>query len=217
MVSIYDKIQNIYWKNEKKKFQSFFSVFSTKPNRISNTSSNPYKRRSISAGISRALDAKSIKSLIDDCEIVNLFRAESLEAGYILNILYNLDKLTEMKGQQSNDESQNIEEVFMNSFWEEINKFRVDESDGNDEDIAQIGNPSGEISSVTHTPNILSLDLSHSEGREESSMLSNDLMGEMDALLSMAFEQYATDTTHQIDTVADIDEESFNCHKLYER
>lgn len=193
------------------------SSSSTKPNRISNTSSNPYKRRSISAGISRALDAKSIKSRIDSCEIVNLFRAESLEAGYILNILYNLDKLTELKGEQSNDESQNIEEEFMNSFWEEVNKFRVDNSEGNDEDSGQVENPSAEISSVAHTPNILSLDLSQSDGREESSMLSNELMGEMDALLSMAFEQYATDTTHQIDPVTDIDEEPFNCHRLYER
>lgn len=191
-------------------------IFSTKPNRISNTSSNPYKRRSISAGISRSLDAASIKSRIGACDIVNLFRAESLEAGYILNILYNLDKLTEMKGQQSHEELQDIGVVFMNSFWEEVNKFHVEDCDENDEDSAQAENSSGEAQSVATTPN-LSLDLINSDGREDTSLLSNDLMGEMDALLSMAFEQYATETTHQIDPVVEIEEESFNCHQLYEK
>lgn len=43
-----------------------------------------------------------------------------------MNILYNLNKLTEMKGEQIN-EIQDIEVVFMNSFWEEVNKFHIEE------------------------------------------------------------------------------------------
>lgn len=183
-------------------------LFSTKQNRISNSSSNPYQRRSISAGISRSLDAASIKSRIDTCEIVNLFRAESLEAGYILNILYNLDKLTEMKGQQSSAESQDIEEVFMNSFWKEVNKFHIEETD---EDAVLVEK------SESIAPTSLSLDLSHNDESEGRSLLSTDLMGEMDALLSMAFEQCATYETNNLDTVVENEEEANNCYKVFEK
>lgn len=126
--------------------------------------------------------------------------------------------MTEMKGHQSIGESNEIEEVFMNSFWEEVNKFHVEESDENDEKGVLVEKPRQAPVSVSTTPTSnLNLDLSNNDEREENSLLSTDLMGEMDALLSMAFEQYATDTTHHIDTVVEIDEESNNCHKLYEK
>lgn len=120
-----------------------------------------------------------------------------------------------MKGQQSNGESRDVEEVFMNSFWEEVNKFRVEESDDDDES-GQIETPRLEAGSVVETPNF-SLDLSRNDEVEEKSFLSGDMMGEMDALLSMAFEQYVTDTTQDSGPVIEIDEESTNCHRFYEK
>lgn len=119
-----------------------------------------------------------------------------------------------MKGQQSNGESRDIEEVFMNSFWEEVNKFHIE--DDVDEESVSVERSRQDTDSVMGTPS-LSLDFSQSDTREERSLLSSDLMGEMDALLSMAFEQYATDTTQTVDPVAEIEEESINCHRLYEK
>lgn len=111
-----------------------------------------------------------------------------------------------MKGQQSSAESQSIEEVFMNSFWEEINKFHINELD---EEAVTVENSDSVV------PTSLSLDLSQNDESESRSLLSSDLIGEMDALLSMAFEQ--CDTTNHIDTVVEIDLEPTNCFKVFEK
>lgn len=160
---------------------------------------------------------------------MNLFREEALEAGYILNILYNLDKLTEMKEEQASAESEAIEDCFMNSFWEEVNKFHVEEPkevttpDANGEVTER--SASGESSSIDDECNqsMKSNALRTSDGTE--SLLFNEMMSGMDALLSMAFEEYATNTKvenscvseDEEDAIFEINENPKNCHNLYKK
>lgn len=163
-------------------------------------SSNIYQRRSISAGISRSLNAVRIKTRIDNCQIVNLFRDESLEAGYILNILYNLDKLTEMKlnGHQLNGEPLDIEELFMRRFWAEIEKFHVKSEPNKIETQSEIAN----------------VDENH---EEDDISLSIDLSGKIDALLSMAFDEYTTNINTPSEETPSTTEHTTDCYKIYKR
>lgn len=171
---------------------------------MTGSTSNIYQRRSISAGISRFLDAASIKERIDGCKIVNLFRDQSLDAGYILNILYSLDKLTEMKAkeQQLNGESQNIEEEFMQNFWKEVSKFDMTDSTEIIETNAQ--SKVGE---------------SNVDGNKEDNLnsISNDFGGNLDALLSMAFDSYTPNIQNTTKCNSLIAEHSFNCYEIYTR
>ncbi|XP_031634279.1 gamma-tubulin complex component 5-like isoform X2 [Contarinia nasturtii] len=209
-IRFYLHVFNRWWiEGQFKDWCSEFLIQKCK-NRLPYSSSNIYQRRSISAGISRSLDAAAIKNRIVTCEIVSLFCEESLEAGYILNILYNLNKLSEMKGQQVNQETQDIEEVFMNNFWEEVNKFHIEE--GNESD--GIDTQGEEVTEQIDSAASISMTLDETEG---NSLLSTELLGDMDALLSMAFEQYAANTTTQHESAVDINEEPNNCYKLYEK
>lgn len=181
------------------KFVFFFSAIQ---NRVYGSTSNIYQRRSISAGISRLLDAASVKKRIDGCKIVNLFRDQSLDAGYILNILHSLDKLTEMKAkeQQLNGESQNIIDEFMQSFWKDINKFVVEGS----ANIYETNDKTG-IEPVVG-------------GREEADSSSPFFhRGNMDALLSMAFDSYTSDIKKNTKDNSLIAENSINCYEVYTR
>lgn len=179
-----------------------FLSFSPNQNRVIGSTSNIYQRRSISAGISRFLDAASIKQRIDGCKIVNLFRDQSLDAGYILNILYSLDKLTEMKAteQQLNGESQNIEEEFMQNFWKEVSKFDVKNS-----------------AEIVET-NAQTVGESNIDGNQEDDLnsMSNDFGGNLDALLSMAFDSYTSNIKNSTTCSSMIAvEHSFNCYEIY--
>lgn len=115
-----------------------------------------------------------------------------------------------MKGEQLIYQSQDMEEVFMKSFWEEVNKFHVNEFDENDEDGAQ----AKEVNCLTPS---ISLNTSVNDETNSNSLVSTELLGDMDALLSIAFEQYVTNTTNYQDTTTEIDEDPNNCYKLYER
>lgn len=183
---------------------NIFVTFSTQQNRISNASANIYRRRSISSGISRSLDAATIKKRIENCEIVTLLRDESLEAGYILNILYSLDKLPEMKGQHSNCESQDMEILFMRNFWEEINKFQIREA--------------LEIESEENVPAASMKPSDEVDGGQEDdcSVLCSDTNGQMDTLLSMVFDQYAS-STKSYPISKPPDDVSMDCYRLYKK
>lgn len=170
------------------------------------SSSNVYQCRSIADGISRALDTAIIKERIDSCEIITLLRDEALEAGYILNILHNLDKLTEMKGRQSADETQNIEDVFMNTFLEEISQFHID------------GAMETEVRVEPLKPAIC---ITAPTG-EHASLVNKELSGDADALLSMAFEQFISHSDEdgencQQQNVKEHAEGANNCYELFKR
>lgn len=170
---------------------------------MSGSSSNIYQRRSISAGISRVLDAASIKTRIDGCEIVNLFRDLSLDAGYILNILYNLDKLSEMKAteQHSNGESQDIEQEFMQKFWSEASKFAMPHS----------------VESIE--TNAATVDVRNVGGNAEEDLtsISHDFGSNLDTLLSMAFDSYTSNIENGTKCNSSTGADSFNCYETYTR
>lgn len=177
---------------------------------------------------------------------MSLFREEGMEAGYILNILYNLDKLSEMKAQQTNVDCQDIEEAFMNSFWEEINKFHAIEPlegvIGAIEHIdlsgcaANVQNNAKDENGVNIVkPNQPEKWNATKSSDEEETLLSKELMGGMDALLAMVFDQYASNTKVESaiagsstvggscedgkaeDSLFEIDENPTNCYNLYKR
>lgn len=182
-------------------------IFSTNQNRASNSSSNPYQVRSISDGVSRSLDAERIGNLIENCDIIKLFRAESLEAGYILDILYNLDKVHDMKSEQPADHLQEIEIDFMKSFWEEISKFKIEEP--TEEGACALPKNAEEIKPI------------QIEKQHDTNFLLQDLTGESDALLSMAFEEYVSNTNdieqHDILNSPIDDDEIIDCYKISKR
>lgn len=180
-----------------------FLFFSTNPNRISSSSPNTYQVRSIADGVSRSLNTASIEKRVDECEIIKLFRDESLEAGYILNILYNLDKLTEMKAEQSIDTFKDIEKEFMNSFWEEIEKFKSVEPE-EEEGACALPDKTGESTSAKPKG-------------DENNFLLQDLTGEADALLSMAFAQYASHAEGITDDSSNGEDDLIDCSKICER
>lgn len=186
---------------------AFFFVSSSNPNRMSNSSSIIYRRRSISAGISRSLNVKKIKERIDQCKIVSLFRDESLEAGYILNILYNLDKISDMKMEerQLNNDTTDMEELFMMSFWEEIQKFRIERT-GQDDQIDE-----------TKSESIIEHQLPTTTSEPKS--IQSDEFSEMDTLLSMAFNQCIAieETNDSHSTCSLSDQPPTNCFDIYER
>lgn len=169
---------------------------------MTGSTSSIYQRRSISAGISRLLDAASVKKRIDGCKIVGLFRDQSLDAGYILNILYSLHKLTEMraKEQQLNGESLDIEEEFMQSFWKEVNKF-------------DMGN-----AAVNETNEKIGVESNVDCNKEDdSSSLFNEFSGNMDALLSMAIDSYTSNIENSTKDNTSTAENSINCYEIYAR
>lgn len=172
---------------------------------MSGSSLNIYQRRSISAGISRSLNASAIKERIDSCKAVNLFRDLSLDAGYILNILYNLDKLSEMKAkeQKLNGPSQNIEQEFMQKFWKDVGKFSIKRRVESIETIT---------SQICDTPNVDDVDVG-----EDPSVNSNDFGSNLDTLLSMAFDAYTSTIKSGAKCDASIAEWSFNCYEIYTR
>lgn len=163
-----------------------------------------YQARPIADGVSRSLDAASIEKLVQDCDIITLIREEALEAGYILNILYSLDKLSDMKTQQSVDDFEDIEEMFMKSFWEEISKFKTEKFD---EDVA--------CALPKEKPK--QIDSIKVEKPETHNFLLEDLTGEADALLSMAFDEYMSITNGVAENTQQIDEDLINCDKMCER
>lgn len=182
-------------------------IFSTNQNRASNSSSNPYQVRSIADGVSRSLNAERIENLIENCDIIKLFRAESLEAGYILDILYNLDKLHDMKSEQPVDHLQEIETDFMTIFWEEISKFKTEEP--TEEGACALPKDAEESKSIQF------------EKQHDTNFLLQDLTGESDALLSMAFEEYVSNTNdieqHDIFNSPIDDVDTIDCYKISKR
>lgn len=178
--------------------------FSPNHNRVSGSSSNIYQRRSISAGISRSIDAANVKERIDSCKIVSLFRDLSLDAGYILNILYSLDKLSEMKAkeQQSNGPPQDIEQEFMQKFWKDISKFSIENAA---ESIEANAPQTGDAQNID------------GHVAEDSSAISNDFGSNLDTLLSMAFESYTSNIKGGTKCDTAIVEHSFNCYDIYTR
>lgn len=66
---------------------------------------------------------KQVLETIRSCKLLRLMSKQSLEAGYIINILYNLDKLSDMRLYQIVDDSNNFYGSFLSNVFHELEKF----------------------------------------------------------------------------------------------
>lgn len=138
--------------------------------------------------------SQSIRETIADCELIKLIRNQSMEAGYIMNILYNLGKLSEMK-EVSQHEYEDLGELFMRNVFLELNKFRT--------------NASGE-SRVTENKAQIGADRND---------FYQELTSEADSLLCMVFEQYMTPPSDIQERKEEetTDEMAWSCYQIFRR
>lgn len=144
--------------------------------------------------------------------MITLFSQESLEAGYLLNILYNLDKLTDMKQQLSlNEDSNSLYEAFLGDVLKELAKFDrklVDESEANERTV---GN---EVEQRSKT-----ISQQHASDRDLKKFLMNSLDADND-LLCLVF-----DTCNMNSTTPESNEaysmtksdETMSCYRIYKK
>lgn len=74
--------------------------------------------------------ALEISETISNCELIEMLNKQAVEAGYIFNILYNLDKLTEMKvefkrrqNEQNTVGDDDLYMIFFHNVFSELGKF----------------------------------------------------------------------------------------------
>lgn len=139
-----------------------------------------------------------IRDRIKDSEIIQLLSGESIEAGYILNILYNLDKLSEMKEQQF-DSLQTGEfcEIFNGSFWTEVNKFDKklvpvydeEEDEGAVVDENDVSADNMEASHTESSDYVSIFGKGDLDDKDINNQWFQDAVGDSNPLLCMVFEQ----------------------------
>lgn len=87
---------------------------------LTNPTANIYRLKSINSndGVS-----EQVLETIRSCELLQMLSNQSLEAGYIINILYNLDKLGDMRQCQFADQENDFYESFLANVFTELEKF----------------------------------------------------------------------------------------------
>lgn len=202
-----------------------FSIFSCDIPTL-NPTSNIYQLRSVARGVAANEKMPFVRDRIQESQILQLLSDKSIEAGYILNILYNLDKLNEMKEQQSADDAifaGDLCEIFMNDFWCEINKFDkrlIPSEDEYDDDegavVDQDLNSSNNMDLSSTESEFVSVSEKNSNADAMDSM--NQWIGDMDdsnPLLSMIFENCIIKDTDS-DNVP-ISKENNSSYDIYKR
>lgn len=103
------------------------------------------------------------------------------------------------KGQQPNGELQDIEADFIQSFWNEANKFHMENLAESNETNTQTDGESNIIK------------------EDDFGLIFNDFSGNMDALLAMAFDSYTSNITNNTENNMAIVDNSFKCYEIYTR
>lgn len=158
---------------------------------LDNLTANSYQLRSLPSNTS-----PNIQNTIESCDFIKLLRTESIEMGYITNILYNLGKITEMK-EVSQLKYEELSEQFMANLWQELNKFR-------------------ETSELPETEVVNINDSGNGSGVDKDDFC-HGLTNEADALLCMVFEHYIMTPAHS--TMEEIKQEnsSWSCYQIYKK
>lgn len=87
---------------------------------LTNPTANIYNKKSLSLanGV-----PENVLETIRSCKLLQMLSDQSLEAGYIINILYNLDKLSDMRQQQLTDQTNHFYESFLVNVFTELERF----------------------------------------------------------------------------------------------
>lgn len=145
---------------------------------LTNPTTSIYRVKSISLndGVS-----EMVLETIRSCKLLQMLSDRSLEAGYIINILYNLDKLSDMRQQQLPDQTHDFYDSFLANVFGELEKFdrRLVLIDGDESP------PFAEEPSVAET---LSEEATVSETSKKDSFYYNFAI-DSNPLLAMVFEQ----------------------------
>lgn len=145
---------------------------------MANPTTNIYRAKSI--GLEDGVP-ETVLETIRSCKLLQMLSDQSLEAGYIINILYNLDKLDDMRQQQLADHSNDFYESFLSNVFTELEKFdkRLVEIDGE------------ETQSLDEEPSVAETFAGQSEASEvtNTDTFSYDLGVDCNPLLAMVFEQ----------------------------
>lgn len=159
---------------------------------LDNLTANSYQLRSLPSNT-----PANVQNKIESCDFIKLLRTESIEMGYIMNILYNLGKLTEMK-EVSHLQYEELSERFMANLWQELNKFRVN-----------CEKPETEVINIKDSGNDIGVDKND---------YCHGLTNEADALLCMVFEQYMM-TPNQLTDIKENKQENslWSCYQIYEK
>lgn len=87
---------------------------------LTNPTGNIYKVKAISSNDGLP---ESVLETIRSCKLLQMLSDHSLEAGYIINILYNLDKLSEMRLQELVEQTNDSYDTFLANVFAELEKF----------------------------------------------------------------------------------------------
>lgn len=155
---------------------------------MDNLTTNSYQLRSLPSNT-----PSNIQNEIESCDFIKLLRTESIEMGYIMDILYNLGKITEMK-EVSHLQYEELSERFMANLWQELNKFRVTSE-----------KPETEIISINDSENDSGVDYCHG------------LTNEADVLLCMVFEQYMMAPAQSTIQKSKQENNPWSCYQIYKK
>lgn len=112
---------------------------------LTNPTQNIYRVKAIGSDDG---NAKHVLETIRSCRLLQMMSDQSLEAGYIINILYNLDKLNDMRQQQLCDHTSDLYESFVTNVFDELKKFDKRLVTSEDGELS-VGDPSvGDASAV---------------------------------------------------------------------
>lgn len=141
-----------------------------------------------------------VQSTIDNSEIIKLLRKKSMDTGYIMNILYDLGKINEMKG-ASQSEDNDLSEVFLNKFWCELNKFRKSPND----DFAR------QDSGIEDAQNV------EPDAGADGVDYFQELTSEADSLLAMVYQQYVNANQDVNEENDDIENDPWSSYQIFKR
>lgn len=159
---------------------------------LDNVTTNCYQLRSLPSDT-----PPNIQKKIESCDFIKLLRSESIEMGYIMNILYNLGKITEMK-EFSHLQYEELSEQFMANVWQELNKFRL-------------------TSEQPPQTEIINIKKSENDTEVDKNDYCHGLTNESDALLCMVFEQYMMTPVQKTIEENKLENNSWSCYQIYKK
>lgn len=179
---------------------------------LTNPTTSIYKEKSISLNDDGVTE--KVLETIRSCKLLQLLSDQSLEAGYIINILYSLDKLGDMQQHQLTDHTNDFYDSFISKVMDEMEKFNkrlvVDEEDRS-------------------TPSALPENATRAQMSDDQTQVSDaskiesfrfDFGTDCNPLLAMVFEQSIENAIQLKRNNATVDtspDRTHSCHAMFKR